>query len=135
MSYDPQLERYSRQMRFAGIREQGQKKLLTSRVTLCGCGASSTTRGALRWNVAVPLLPARVRTFAMPERGVRARCARGWLLFAKWHAGLRSCGFAVRQLDGVQGGKTVRMKMSSKKHEMGLSEVTTRRRCTRRCGA
>jgi molybdopterin/thiamine biosynthesis adenylyltransferase len=42
MTKDPALERYSRQMRFAGIREQGQKKLLTSRVTLCGCGALGT---------------------------------------------------------------------------------------------
>ena len=42
MSKDPNLERYSRQMRFAGIREAGQKKLLESRVTLCGCGALGT---------------------------------------------------------------------------------------------
>lgn len=36
------LERYSRQMRFYGIGETGQKKLLQSRVTLCGCGALGT---------------------------------------------------------------------------------------------
>jgi len=42
MINDPALERYSRQIRFAGIWEQGQKKLLTSRVTLCGCGALGT---------------------------------------------------------------------------------------------
>jgi molybdopterin/thiamine biosynthesis adenylyltransferase len=42
MIKDPALERYSRQMRFAGIREQGQTKLLASRVTLCGCGALGT---------------------------------------------------------------------------------------------
>ncbi len=42
MSKDPALDRYSRQIRFAGIREQGQKKLLESRVTLCGCGALGT---------------------------------------------------------------------------------------------
>lgn len=36
------LERYSRQMRFFGVREAGQKKLLESRVTLCGCGALGT---------------------------------------------------------------------------------------------
>ncbi len=42
MSKDPALERYSRQIRFAGIREQGQQKLLESRVTLCGCGALGT---------------------------------------------------------------------------------------------
>lgn len=42
MTKDPNLERYSRQMRFFGIKEAGQKKLLTSRVTLCGCGALGT---------------------------------------------------------------------------------------------
>jgi adenylyltransferase/sulfurtransferase len=36
------LERYSRQMRFPGLGEAGQKKLLGSRVTLCGCGALGT---------------------------------------------------------------------------------------------
>jgi adenylyltransferase/sulfurtransferase len=42
MSIDPPLERYSRQMRFFGIGEAGQRKLLASRVTLCGCGALGT---------------------------------------------------------------------------------------------
>jgi molybdopterin-synthase adenylyltransferase len=42
MSKDPSLERYSRQMRFGGIMEKGQRKLLDSRVTLCGCGALGT---------------------------------------------------------------------------------------------
>jgi adenylyltransferase/sulfurtransferase len=42
MSKDPALERYSRQMRFAGIGEKGQRKLLDGRVTLCGCGALGT---------------------------------------------------------------------------------------------
>jgi adenylyltransferase/sulfurtransferase len=36
------LERYSRQVRFAGIGEDGQRKLLAARVTLCGCGALGT---------------------------------------------------------------------------------------------
>src|SRR5690349_1402650 len=36
------LERYSRQMRFYGIGEAGQRRLLNSRVTLCGCGALGT---------------------------------------------------------------------------------------------
>jgi adenylyltransferase/sulfurtransferase len=39
---DPALERYSRQMRFFGIGEAGQGRLLHSRVTLCGCGALGT---------------------------------------------------------------------------------------------
>src|SRR5947199_2018118 len=39
---DPSLERYSRQMRFYGIGEEGQRRLLDSHVTLCGCGALGT---------------------------------------------------------------------------------------------
>lgn len=39
---DPSLDRYSRQMRFYGVGEEGQKKLLDSHVTLCGCGALGT---------------------------------------------------------------------------------------------
>jgi adenylyltransferase/sulfurtransferase len=39
---DPVLERYSRQMRFAGLGETGQRRLLDSHVTLCGCGALGT---------------------------------------------------------------------------------------------
>jgi adenylyltransferase/sulfurtransferase len=39
---DVSLERYSRQMRFPGVGEDGQRRLLESRVTLCGCGALGT---------------------------------------------------------------------------------------------
>jgi adenylyltransferase/sulfurtransferase len=39
---DEVLERYSRQMRFPGIGEDGQRRLLDSHVTLCGCGALGT---------------------------------------------------------------------------------------------
>ena len=39
---DSSLERYSRQMRFYGIGEEGQRRLLDSHVTLCGCGALGT---------------------------------------------------------------------------------------------
>src|SRR6184192_146396 len=42
MIIEPNLERYSRQMRFYGIAEAGQRKLLDSHVTLCGCGALGT---------------------------------------------------------------------------------------------
>src|SRR5580765_801994 len=42
MPIDPTLERYSRQMRFYGIGEAGQRRLLESHVTLCGCGALGT---------------------------------------------------------------------------------------------
>ncbi len=39
---DASLDRYSRQMRFYGIGEDGQQRLLDSHVTLCGCGALGT---------------------------------------------------------------------------------------------
>src|SRR2546421_6533914 len=39
---DVSLERYSRQMRFYGVGEEGQRRLLDSHVTLCGCGALGT---------------------------------------------------------------------------------------------
>src|SRR5262245_18380208 len=39
---DESLERYSRQIRFPGIGEDGQRRLLASHVTLCGCGALGT---------------------------------------------------------------------------------------------
>src|SRR5258708_1532810 len=39
---DESLERYSSQIRFHGMREVGQRRLLQSRVTLCGCGALGT---------------------------------------------------------------------------------------------
>src|SRR5437868_4663168 len=42
MSNTPSLERYSRQMRFYGVAEAGQRKLMDARVTLCGCGALGT---------------------------------------------------------------------------------------------
>src|SRR3954463_8257621 len=42
MTKDPSLERYSRQMRFWGIGVDGQRKLVESHVTLCGCGALGT---------------------------------------------------------------------------------------------
>ena len=38
---DP-LDRYSRQVRFPGMGEEAQRKLLASRVTICGCGALGT---------------------------------------------------------------------------------------------
>jgi molybdopterin/thiamine biosynthesis adenylyltransferase len=42
MTSEINLERYSRQMRFPGMGEAGQKRLLDSHVTLCGCGALGT---------------------------------------------------------------------------------------------
>src|SRR5438067_11838058 len=42
VTMDVSLERYSRQMRFYGVGEEGQRRLLDSHVTLCGCGALGT---------------------------------------------------------------------------------------------
>jgi len=42
MTTEVSLDRYSRQMRFHGIGEAGQRRLLDSHVTLCGCGALGT---------------------------------------------------------------------------------------------
>ena len=39
---DPTLERYSRQSRFPALGAAGQRKLMSSRVTICGCGALGT---------------------------------------------------------------------------------------------
>jgi hypothetical protein len=38
----PDLARYSRQILFTGIGEEGQRRLLASRVLVCGCGALGT---------------------------------------------------------------------------------------------
>jgi adenylyltransferase/sulfurtransferase len=38
---DP-IDRYSRQVRFHGLREAGQRRLMAGRVTICGCGALGT---------------------------------------------------------------------------------------------
>jgi adenylyltransferase/sulfurtransferase len=42
MTTDVSLDRYSRQMRFYGVGEEGQRRLVNSHVTLCGCGALGT---------------------------------------------------------------------------------------------
>jgi molybdopterin/thiamine biosynthesis adenylyltransferase len=42
MTADSSPDRYSRQMRFYGIGDDGQRRLALSHVTLCGCGALGT---------------------------------------------------------------------------------------------
>ena len=42
LHFDPQLDRYSRQVRFADIGLEGQKRIRSSKVLLCGCGALGT---------------------------------------------------------------------------------------------
>src|SRR3979409_403450 len=41
-SDDPALDRYSRQVRFPNLGEAGQRRVMASRVTICGCGALGT---------------------------------------------------------------------------------------------
>lgn len=38
----PELDRYSRQIRFHSLALEGQRRILESRVTICGCGALGT---------------------------------------------------------------------------------------------
>ncbi|MBI1902122.1 MAG: ThiF family adenylyltransferase [Planctomycetia bacterium] len=40
---DPALDRYAPQMRFPGIGAEGQRRLLSSRALVCGCGALGST--------------------------------------------------------------------------------------------
>src|SRR4051794_27996413 len=42
MASDSALDRYSRQVRFPSLGEAGQRKIMASRVTICGCGALGT---------------------------------------------------------------------------------------------
>ena len=79
---DPSLDRYSRQVRFYGVGQEGQRRLLASHVTLCGCGALGTV-------LANALVRAGVRQFHV-GRSVRpggswkayvdARHVRSWRL-------------------------------------------------------
>jgi adenylyltransferase/sulfurtransferase len=41
---DPSLDRYARQTRYAPLGEAGQRRLLASRVLICGCGALGTVQ-------------------------------------------------------------------------------------------
>jgi adenylyltransferase/sulfurtransferase len=67
MTLDPILERYSRQVRFAGIGEDGQRRLLDSRVTLCGCGALGTVLADLLVRAGVGRLRVIDRDFIEPN--------------------------------------------------------------------
>src|SRR6478609_3599916 len=61
------LERYSRQMRFYGIGEAGQLKLLASRVTLCGCGALGTVLANVLVRAGVGFIRVVDRDFVEPS--------------------------------------------------------------------
>lgn len=61
------LERYSRQMRFPGLGKAGQEKLLTSRVTLCGCGALGTVLANILVRAGVGFLRVIDRDFVEPS--------------------------------------------------------------------
>ncbi len=61
------LERYSRQMRFGEIGEEGQRKLLSSRVLLCGCGALGTVLADVLARAGVGFLRIVDRDFVEPS--------------------------------------------------------------------
>ncbi len=67
MTTDVNLERYSRQMRFYGMGEEGQRKLLASRVTLCGCGALGTVLANILVRAGVGYLRVIDRDFIEPS--------------------------------------------------------------------
>src|SRR6476661_7997912 len=64
---DVTLDRYSRQMRFYGIGEAGQKKLAASRVTLCGCGALGTVLANVMVRAGVGFVRVVDRDFVEPS--------------------------------------------------------------------
>jgi len=61
------LDRYSRQMRFPGMGKAGQQKLLTSRVTLCGCGALGTVLANVLVRAGVGFIRVVDRDFVEPS--------------------------------------------------------------------
>src|SRR5213592_4513881 len=64
---EPSLERYSRQMRFGGIGEAGQRKLVESHVTLCGCGALGTVLANVLVRAGVGFIRVVDRDFVEPS--------------------------------------------------------------------
>src|SRR5215475_14612497 len=67
MSSEATLDRYSRQMRFYGIGEAGQKRLASARVTLCGCGALGTVLANVLVRAGVGFLRVIDRDFIEPS--------------------------------------------------------------------
>src|ERR1700760_1518270 len=64
---DASLERYSRQIRFYGVGEEGQRRLLDARVTLCGCGALGTVLANVLVRAGVGFLRVVDRDFVEPS--------------------------------------------------------------------
>src|SRR5881394_2076027 len=67
-SMKPELqERYSRQVLFAPLGEQGQERLLASRVAIVGCGATGSTLASLLARSGVGYLRIIDRDFVEPS--------------------------------------------------------------------
>src|SRR5713226_1917136 len=66
MSLEPE-DRYSRQVLFAGIGEQGQKRLSGSRVAIVGCGATGSALAALLARSGVGMLRVLDRDYVEPS--------------------------------------------------------------------
>src|SRR5688500_418313 len=67
MTKDASLERYSRQMRFYGVGEDGQKRLRDAHVTLCGCGALGTVLANVLARAGVGFIRVIDRDFVEPS--------------------------------------------------------------------
>ena len=64
---NPVFERYSRQMLFAGMGEEGQRKLLASRAVIVGCGAIGASAAQLLARAGVGRLRVVDRDFVEPS--------------------------------------------------------------------
>ena len=93
------LERYSRQIRFAPLGEAGQRSLLNSRVTLCGCGALGTVVANLLVRAGVGFLRILDRDF------IELHNLQRQLLFDEEDvaAGLPKAEAAARKLRAING--------------------------------
>src|ERR1041385_7990838 len=67
-------ERYSRQIRFAGVGEEGQERLLSSHAAIVGCGALGTLQAAALARAGVGRLTIIDRDYVEP-----ANLQRQWL--------------------------------------------------------
>src|SRR5258707_7053204 len=103
MNDTSRLERYSRQMRFPGMGKAGQENLLTSRVTLCGCGALGTVLANALVRAGVGFVRVIDRDFIEPSNLQRQ------ILFdeADVAANLPKAEAAVRKLRQINSSVTV----------------------------
>lgn len=99
----PDLDRYSRQMRFAGIGEEGQRRLAAGRAVLIGCGALGTVIANHLQRAGVGYLRVVDRDFIEPHNLQRQ------ILFDENDvaAGLPKAEAAARKLRAINSAVTV----------------------------